>query len=169
MVTRTNNGSKKSGSINGSMHTSALGLVPLQHPNSLGIPPDAPPQIAPDRAVTRQERRIIGALREDGLIIEGTAAKAVYGMRKLGEVQEQASGMFGGTVSQMLDNRNELLGTDVEPYMNEFTTRQIQMYARHMLGALEITGTRIGEQIHSSLDLPPEPLSLRERIFGRRD
>lgn len=158
-----NNGTKK--------NVSVLGLAPvnLQSASILGLPPMSPPNIPLDRAISRQEQRIIGAFHEDVLIIEGTAAKAEFGMFMFGEVQQCASRLFGGTVSTLLDNRNDLQGTEVEPYMNEFTTRQIQMYARHMLGALEITGSRIGEQIHSSLDIPTERPSLMERIFGRRD
>jgi hypothetical protein len=157
-----NNGNKKPMSV--------LGLAPVnvQSTSILGLAPISPPDIPVNRAISRHEESILGAFHEDVLIMEGTAAKAEYGMFKFGEVQECASSFFGGTISILLDNKNDLRGTDVEPYMNEFTTRQIQMYARHMLGALEITGTRIGEQIHTSLDVPLEKPSLMERIFGRR-
>jgi hypothetical protein len=157
-----NNGHRK--------NVSVLGLAPVnvQSTSILGLPPISPPEIPINRAISRQERRILGAFHEDVLIMEGTAAKAEYGMFKFGEVQQYASTLFGSTVSSLLDNKNDLKGTEVEPYMNEFTTRQTQMYARHMLGALEITGTRIGELIHASLDLPPEKPSVMERIFGRR-
>jgi hypothetical protein len=151
-------------------NVSVLGLAPVNARSTsiLGLPPISPPDIPVNRAITRREERILEAFHEDVLIIDATAAKAEYGMFKFGEVQQCASTLFGSTVNAMLDNKNDLRGTEVEPYMNEFTTRQIQMYARHMLGTLEITGTRIGELVHASLDLPPEKPSLWERLVGQR-
>lgn len=160
MAPNTNNANKKG---------SVLGLAPLTSTSSvLGLPPISPPEIPANRAITRREEKVIEADHEDILIIEGYARKAEYGMYEMGQVQECASDLYGGTVGYMLESKSQTRGTEVEPYVAEFTTRQIHMYSRHMLGALEITGTRIGEQVHTSLDLPVEKLSWWQRTFGAR-
>jgi hypothetical protein len=102
------------------------------------------------------------------LVIDVTEAKAEFGMYKIGQMQERASDLFGDTVSFMLQNKEEARGTEAEPYVAEFTLRQIQMYARHMLGTLEVAGTRIGEEVHRSLSLPPEePKGFWARMIGK--
>jgi hypothetical protein len=160
MAVNTNNQKK---------NESVLGLARLPPTNSvLGLPSISPPAIDPNRSITRREGRIIEELHEDILITEGHALKAQYGMYQMGLVQECASGLFADTVGYMINNKNRVLGTEVEPYVTEFNTRQIHQYSRHMLGALEITGTRIGEQIHSSLDIPVEELGFWQRVLGGR-
>lgn len=147
-----------------------LGLAPMhnQSVSVLGFPPVTAPDIPMERAITRREGQIVQAFHEDVLIMDGTALKAEYGMFKLGEIQQCASYLFGDTVSILLNNRNDLKGTDAEPFMNEFALRGIQMYARHMIGVMEIAGTRIGEQAHSSLDLPVEKPTWIQRLLGWR-
>ena len=90
------------------------------------------------------------------LVIDATEAKTEFGMYKIGQMQERASDLFGDTVSFMLQNKEEAKGTEAELYVAEFTMRQIQMYARELLGCLEVGGTRIGEEVFRSLSLPPE-------------
>jgi hypothetical protein len=116
----------------------------------------SPPQYPDSRAITRRERQILDTFHEEVLVIDATEAKAEFGMYKLDQMQERASDLFGDTVSFILQNKEEARGTEAEAYVAEFTTRQIQMYARHMLGTLEVAGTRIGEEVHRSLSLPSE-------------
>lgn len=153
------------GNSNGKKTVSVLGLAPVQPTSSsLGLVPYSPSR----REVTREESRVIEAYHREELVIDLTAEKGKLGMRKLGEVQETASELFGDTVSFMLDVKNEAKGTEAQPYVDEFTLRQIQMYARHMLGTLEIVGTNIGLEVHRSLNLPPEELGFWQKLFARR-
>jgi hypothetical protein len=108
---------------------SSLGLAPLG--------PINPPQYPVNRAITKRERQILDTFHEEVLVIDATEAKAEFGMYKIGQLQERASDLFGDTVSSMFQNKEAAKGTEAEPYVAEFTMRQIQMYARHMLGTLE--------------------------------
>lgn len=142
---------------NSRRNRSVLGLAPLQTGNSsLGLTPYSPAHDPSIRAITKREKRIIDTFHEEDLIIDLTAVKAKFGIQKLAEVQEYASNEFGSTLRGMSRNKEDLQGTDMCDYMDEFTERQIQMLARHMLGSAEIAGVRIGEEIHRSLYLPPE-------------
>jgi|GEM_PF-3916237 len=156
-----NNGNKTT-----KKNVSVLGLAPLQGQatDSLGLAP----YNASSRAITRQEERIVEKFHEEELIIDLTGEKSKFGMRKIGEVHQYAAELFGDTVSHMLDVKNDARGTDAQPFVDEFTMRQIQMYARQMFGALDITGVRIGEEIYRSLNLPPEQLGFWQRLLGRK-
>jgi hypothetical protein len=153
-----NNGS------NGKKNVSALGLAPLQVAPSLGLAPFSPSR----REITREEDRVLEAFYREELIIDLTAEKGKFGMRKLGEVQQTAADLFGGTVTNILDAKNQAKGVEAQAYVDEFTLRQIQMYARHMLGTLEVVGTNIGMEVHRSLNLPPEQVGFWQKLVGRR-
>jgi hypothetical protein len=159
---------------NGKKNVSVLGLAPIQ-PQSPGnsvlglgsLAPINPPQYPANRAITKRERQIIDTFHEEVLVIDATEAKAEFGMYKLGQMHQRASDLFVDTVSFMLQNKEETRGTEVEPYVAEFTLRQIQMYASHILGTLEVAGTRIGEEVHRSLHLPSEQKGFWARVLGR--
>jgi hypothetical protein len=158
--------------INGKKNESVLGLTPMQpqSTSSLGLAPLGPinpPQYPANRAISKHERQILDTCHEEVLIIDATEAKAEFGMYKLGQLQERASELFGDTISFMMQNKEEAKGTEAEPYIAEFTRRQIHIYARHMLGALEVTGTRIGEEMHRSLNVPPEEKGFWARVLGK--
>ena len=139
---------------------SVLGLPPIQ--SGLGFVP-----LAPERQpANREEERVLEAYHRQRLIIDLTAEKGEYGMFKLGEVQECATTLFGSTVSTIQAEKEQFRGTEAQPYVEEFTLRQIQMYAHHMLGSLDIVDTNIGTEIHRSLDLPPEKRGFLARLFG---
>src|SRR5580765_5760112 len=155
--------SNNTNTTNGKKNISVLGLTPMQpqsaSTSNLGLAPlesISPPHYPANRAITRRERQILDTFHEEVLVIDATEAKAEFGMYKIDQMQERASDLFGDTVSYLLQNKEEARGTDAEVYVSEFTLRQIQMYARHILGTLEVAGTRIGEEVHRPLSLPPE-------------
>ncbi len=150
------NGQKKSVSV--------LGLPPVQAANSLGLEPYSSSR----RAITRDEKRVIEAYHKDQLVTDLTGEKGKFGMRKMSEVQQCASELFGETVLFMLDTKNDVRGTEAQPYVEEFTLRQIQMYARHMLGTLEVVDTNIAIEVHRSLNLPPEQLGFWQKLLNRK-
>lgn len=159
----TSNGTRRKKNVG------ALGLAPLPtNTSSLGLSPINPPQYPSNRATTRREGQILTMFHEEVLVIDVTEAKAEFGMYKIGQLQERASDLFGDTVSYMLETKNQIRGTEAQPFVDEFTLRQIQMYARQMLGTLEITGSRIGEVIYDPLSLPPEQLGFWQKLLGRR-
>lgn len=176
VIDTTRNGNSKNNGTNGSggmsKNMSVLGLTPMQPQSvsSLGLASMStidPPQYPANRAITKREERILNTFHEDVLIIDATEAKGEFGMYKFGQLQERASDLFRDTLTSMLQNKEEVRGTEVEPYLAEFTMRQIQMYARHMLGTLEIAGTHIGEAVHHSLSLPPEQKGFWARVLGK--
>ena len=156
----------------GKNNTSVLGLTPVQPQASSALNLDMPGsidplQIPPSQAITKRERQILENVHGELLMIGAIEAKAEFGMYQIGQMQKRASDLFGNTVSFMVQNREQARGTVAEPYVAEFTMRQIQMYARHMLGTLEVAGTRIGEEVHRSLNLPPEEKGFWARVFGK--
>ncbi len=149
---------------NGKKSASVLGLAPLQSANSLELVPYSSSR----REVTREEKRVIEVFHREELIIDLTGEKGKLGMRKMSEVQQCASDLFGDTTTYMLENRNRVRGTEAEPFVEEFTLRQFQMHARHLLGSLEVVGTNIAVEMHRSLNLPPEQLTFWQKLLGRR-
>src|SRR5438270_1706619 len=101
---------------NSKKNISVLGLAPMQPTNSLGLVPYTPRR----REVTREEARVVETFHREELIIDLTGEKGKLGMRKIGEVQEAASDLFGDTVSFMLQNKEEARGTEAQPYVDEF-------------------------------------------------
>ena len=148
---------------------SVLGLAPTQPTNSLGLVPYAShaPHAPQRREVTREEARVIETFHREELIVDLVGEKGKLGMRKIGEVQEVASDLFEDIVSFILQNKDEARGTEAQPYVDEFAMRQIQMYARHMLGTLEVVRTNIGIEVHRSLNLPPEQRGLWARLLDK--
>lgn len=142
---------------------SLLGLPALSNDGTS----DLVPYGAGQKPTNREEERVLELFHKHELIIGLTAAKARFGMNAQAAIQQHASDIFGPTISHMIQNKEEARGTEAEPYVAEFTLRQIQMYARHMLGTLEVAGTRIGEEVHRSLSLPPEQKGFWARVLGQ--
>ncbi len=148
-------------SNNGRKNVNVLGLSPVQPQTTsvLGLAPLAavdPPRYSANRALSKRDRQLLDTFNEEVLVIDATEAKAEFGMYKIGQMQSRASDLFTDTVTSVLQNKEEVRGTEAEAYVAEFTVRQVQLYARHMLGTLGVAGTRIGEEVHRSLSLPPE-------------
>src|SRR5438477_6472938 len=134
----------------------------MQAPSSLGLTPYSPLR----RDITREEARTIAEFHKEELIIDLTAEKGKLGMRKIAEVQECASDLFAPTVAYMLQNKEDMRGTEAYPYVEEFTLRQIQMTAKHLLGSLDVVDTNIAMIVHESLNLPPEQRGFWQRLLG---
>lgn len=143
-------------------YVSVLGLAPMQAPNSLGLTPYSPLR----RDITREEMRAIEEFHREELIIDLTAEKGKLGMRKIAEVHECASDLFAPTVAYMLQNKEDMRGTEAYPYVEEFTLRQVQMYAKHLLGTLDMVDTNIAMLVHESLNLPPEQQGFWQRLLS---
>lgn len=162
-MSSNSNGSNSAKGISTANTMSVLGLATTQPTGNLGLMPYS----ATRREVSREESRVLQEFRREELIIDLSAEKGKLGIRKLGEVQQCATDLFGETVTSMLDSKNRAKGTEAQAYVEEFTMHQIQMYARHMLGTLEVVGTNIGLEVHRSLNLPPEQRGFWARLLDK--
>lgn len=140
-----------------------LGLAPLSPVPSLST--DLVP-FNPSRALTRDERRITEEWRKQTLVIEGTTAKTILGQTEIAELHKHGACVFDDSVSYIVGIKEEARGKEHQVYVDEFTTRQIQSLARHLLGAIEVGATNIGFEINRSLYPPPEKRGFFERLFG---
>jgi len=143
---------------------SVLGLAPLAPPTGLSTNGHLAP-FSPGRALTKDQRRILEEWHKETLVIDTTAAKTVFGMSKIAEIHQHASIKFDETVDYILAVKEEEHSREHQQYVDEFSTRQIQLLAKHLLGAIEVGGTNIGIEIHRSLYLLSEP---EQRSFWQR-
>lgn len=141
-----------------------LGLtsIDLPHPLQTGIVPFG----QPNRALTREEKRISEECEREMLIIEGQREKTKFGTTAIGDIRDHSSFVFQDTVVAIAERQREMRGHEFEAYLVEFNRLNVQGCARNLLGAAEVGATNIGAMIFLSLDLPPEQLSLWKRLFG---
>ena len=146
---------------------SIFGLAPVaQTPTYNGNGRLVPYQ--PGRALTKEELRIIAEWEKEQLVIDVTTAKAACGMQKIGEVHQHAATIFDETAGYILAVKAEQRGKEHQAYVDEFSTRQLQMFGRQMLGTVESATYNIGVEIHRSLyfQTEEEKHSFLQRLFG---
>lgn len=145
---------------------SLLGLVPV----SSGLGTGGNGNLASfgtGEALIKDEKRTLAEFGKQVLVIEATAAKTLFGMTKIGELHRHGAGVFDETAGNILDIKDRERGTEHGQYVAEFAKVQLQVFARHMIGAIEVGATNIGTEIHRSLYLPePEQRSLWKKLFG---
>ena len=149
---------------------SVLGLVPLKSPPALSMN-GAQTFLDGNRALTKREVIIIENLHEQNLVIDAISSKTTFGVQKMDEIKVYAASEFLETVAYIDGIRQEARGTDYQPAVAEFSTYLIQLSARHILGAIEVSAAAIGTEISTSLYPPPEPpepprRGLLQRLFG---
>lgn len=144
---------------------SLLGLVPYTPTagTNTGLVP-----FAPNQALTREEQRIVDEWHRQTLIIDATTTKTLLGLDKITEIHFHAATTFGEASGQILALRETAQGKEHQAYMDEFCRHQVQVLARHLLGAVEVGATNIGHEIHRSLYLAPEEdkRSFLQRLLG---
>jgi hypothetical protein len=151
--------SKKPGSM--------LGLAPLSRGSNFGDRGDivTVDSIHPSN---RNERWIIDEYHKQSLVMVGTQAKAMRAMKLIAEIHEQGVATFDEAAGRILNLKDNQRTKEHQAYMDEFSTRSIQLMGRHFLATEEVAATNIGVQVHSSLypSLPPEIPSVWKRLFG---
>ena len=146
---------------------SMLGLAPLSQGSTFGdeghiVPVDA---IQPSN---REERWIIDEYQKQALIMQGVEAKEVLAMRLIARIHKQGVATFDDATGQILKIKAEQRTKEHQAYIDEFSTRAIQLMGRHFLATAEVAATNIGMEVHRSL-YPPAPAgepSIWKRIFG---
>lgn len=121
---------------------------------------------ARNEMTTRDERKIGEEYRKQALVIDRQAAKTIFGMTKIGEINRHAAQTFDDTVGFIVTAKAEARGKEHQAYVDEFANRQIQMFARHMFGTLEVGATNIGVEINRSLYMTASPRGFFGRVFG---
>jgi hypothetical protein len=145
-----------------------LGLAPLpKTAPGLGMSGGLVP-LQPNRQLSKAEQRIIAAFHKEQLIIDAATAKTIFGESKIGELHRHTAAEFDETVGYMLAIKREARDPEHQTYQDAFTTRQIQMLAGHLSGALDIGATNIGIEIQRSLYFPDEEerRGFWARLFG---
>ncbi len=119
-----------------------------------------------NQAVTRDEKRIGEEYRKQIIVIEAQAAKTIFGQTKIAEINRHAAQVFDDTVGFIVTTKAEARGKEHQAYIDEFANRQIQMFARHMFGTLEVGATKIGLEIDRTLYVEASRRRLLARLFG---
>jgi len=147
---------------------SVLGLVPISSAGSgngqLSLAP-----IGANRAITKDEARAIDEFHKEMLVIDAQAAKTAFGMTKIGQLHQHGADIFDKTTEYILGIKDRPRGREHQLYVEEFSHHQIQLLAKHTMGAIEVGSGAIAVEIARSLypiPEPPEPRSLWKKLFG---
>lgn len=124
------------------------------------------PYNARNQAGTRDERKIGEEYRKQVLVIEVQAAKTIFGLTKIAEINQHAAQTFDDTVGFIVTTKAEARGKEHQAYVDEFANRQIQMFARHVFGTIEVGATNIGLEINRTNYVSASPRGFWERVFG---
>ena len=119
--------------------------------------------LAPRAAVLVEEAAI------QNLTIEAQAVKTGFAMSKIGELHQHGAHVFDDTLTEIVEVKEQSRGREHQAIVDEFTQRQISMFGRQTLGALEVGGTVIAREIHRGLyvePLPPRRRGFFARLFG---
>jgi hypothetical protein len=151
-----------------SKQDSLFGTAPLAPFSSQGTSSHLV-RLQAEHALTHEEQRIVDEWLKQHLVIDATAAKSCFGVSKIAELHQHSATQFDETMSYIAAIKEADHSPVAQPYIDEFTDRQFQLLGRHVLGATDVGATNIGNEIHLSLHLapePPEPPGLLKRIFG---
>jgi hypothetical protein len=145
---------------------SMLGLAPLSHGSNFG---DRGYIVAVDamQPSNREERWIVDEYHKQALIMQGVAAKEVLAMRLIAEIHKEGVETFDEAAGYILRLKAEQRTKEHQAYIDEFSTRAIQLMGRHFLATEEVAATNIGVVVHSTpYPPPPETPSVWKRLFG---
>ena len=90
------------------------------------------------------------------LVIEGYSAKAAYGMTQIAEIHRHGVTIFDDTARFIIDVKERQRSKDHKDYTDEFCTRSMQMFGRHILGVMEVGATNIASEVHKTMYTPHE-------------
>ena len=115
------------------------------------------------------ERKVIDELSKQRLVIEAQREKTEFAMTQIGDLHEHGSHVFNRTTTYIMEVKQQTRGKEHQSVIDEFTARQISTFGRQMLGAMEVGGTKIGEEVFRPLYPtadPPEPKGFWKRLLG---
>lgn len=121
---------------------------------------------ASNRSITKDEQAVIEEFHRQITAMEALDIKAEFGIGCLSQLHQHTAWQYDQTVSYILDFKNEPRSREDQPYFEEFYKLQVPMYARHLLSAMDTTGTNINKEIERSPYPPAKPRGLLGKIFG---
>ena len=144
---------------------SMLGLAPLSHESNYEshgyiVPVDS------RRPANQEERWIVEEYQKQALIMEGVEAKAVRAMKLIAEIHKEGVSVFDDATANILSIKDEQRVKEQQAYIDEFSTRAIQLMGRHFLATAEVAATNIGVEVHRTLYPPSTTPSVLKRLFG---
>ena len=120
----------------------------------------------PREAVAPRQGALFEEVGIQNLTIEAQAVKTGFGMTKIAELHQHGAHLFDDTLTEIVEVKEQSRGREHQAIVEEFTQRQISMFGRQTLGALEVGGTSIAVEIHRGLYVAPMPPK-RRGFFGR--
>lgn len=142
----------------------SLGDALVHTPSSTGMT-----RYASNQPLSPRKQALFEEADVQNLTIDATSVKTAFGMTKFAELHQHGACLFGDTLETIFEVKEQVTNKEAQPIVAEFTTRQISLYGRQTLSALEVGGAAIGFEINRALYMPPvapERKSLLQRLFG---
>jgi hypothetical protein len=143
-----------------------LGLAPITQ-----IPTPASGSLLPfatEQPPSREEKRVFEQLALERVVIDATAEKTLLGMDKIADLHEHGAVVFDETVAAILTLKQQTRDREHQQYVDEFTKHQIQLFAQHEMGAIQVGSTNIARVIDRPMYPAPEERGFFQRLFGAR-
>jgi len=146
---------------------SILGLAPLSQESNVGNHRYITP-VDSMQPSNQADRWIMDEYRKQALIMVGVEAKAVHAMKLIAGIHKEGVTTFEEASGHILNIKANQRAKEHQAYIDEFSTREIQLMGRHPLATVEVAATNIGVEVHRSLYPPlhPETQSVWKRLFG---
>jgi hypothetical protein len=100
--------------------------------------------------------------------MQGVRAKAVHAMQLIADIHKEGVATFDEAMGYILTIKDGQRTKEHQAYIDEFSTRAIQLMGRHLLATAEVAATNIGVEVHRTLYPPQarETPSIWKRLFG---
>ena len=149
--------------INGSI----LGLPPL--PPLYGEQNDDNfSSISLVRPTNREERRVRAELDKQLAVVRGIGEKGQLAHKMRVKLHYTGLASFSDAVNQTRIIRAKHNGLLYEDAVEEMCSYSVQALARNLIGFEELTANVMGQELVRPLYQPELPLTIPEKIFGRR-
>lgn len=122
------------------------------------------------RGPTDDQKRLIETDKTQRLVINLTAAKACLGANMIGTIHRHGAETFANTTECIMEIRQQQgRSRQHQAYIDQFSERQTQLLAQHMLAAIQTSAIEIGAEMHNdpSQPKPARRAGLLERLFGK--
>ncbi len=119
--------------------------------------------------MTRHERAIRAEWQTEMLVAEAQKAKTLYGEYLISDIHESAATIFVQSATTIWAAKETVHNQELKNYVDAFCHRQIQLAGRHLEQAAIYGAENILAEMRRSLHIPPPPLSLWQRLFGKKD
>ncbi|MCC6457995.1 MAG: hypothetical protein IT328_23775 [Caldilineaceae bacterium] len=121
----------------------------------------------PGQQLSRREQKVIDEMRLQQFVIEAESTVAEFAISQFAELHVHGAVTFNDVLAEVIEIKQQQRTEDAQRYVNEFTTRQLSIFGREMLGALEVATTSIAYEVHRPLYPEPEPPEAKKGFFQR--